>query len=402
MPTFEYTARTGSGQLVSEAINYTDELALRQYLRSSDLFVLEVREKKVRRAAKATGRVGLGDIILFTRHLRTMIMAGMPLLSALEALMEQSASARLTQVLENVTKGVATGKSLATSMGQYPTVFPELLVTMTHAGEESGRLPDTLKEASRQLELQMEIRQKLISAMMYPAFTLVATVLTVTAMLVFIVPVFAKIYHDLKAPLPAITQLLIQISDVLVHQGWIVLLILIAALAFLRRYYKTPEGRLHIDGIKLKIPMAGNLFRKSASANLTSSLAGLLDSGVPLIQALQTASRVCGNEVMAEAARSAAHNLALGRRLSAEMERSGHFPLMVVRMVGMAEEVGAMPEVLRQVAAGYIEEVEYAIRRVMTIIEPIMVLCVGAIVGFVLVAMYYPIFNMGNVFLSGA
>jgi len=402
MPTFEYTARTGSGQLVSEAINYTDELALRQYLRSSDLYVLEVREKKVRRAAKATGRVGLGDIILFTRHLRTMIMAGMPLLSALEALMEQSASARLTQVLENVTKGVATGKSLATSMGQYPTVFPELLVTMTHAGEESGRLPDTLKEASRQLEMQMEIRQKLISAMMYPAFTLTATVLTVTAMLVFIVPVFAKIYRDLKAPLPAITQLLIQISDILVHQGWIVLLIGIAGLAFLRRYYRTPEGRLHIDGIKLKIPMVGNLVRKSSSANLTSSLAGLLDSGVPLINALQTASRVCGNEVMAEAARSAAHNLALGRRLSSELERSGHFPQMVVRMIAMAEEVGAMPEVLRQVAAGYIEEVEYAIRRVMTIIEPIMVLCVGAIVGFVLVAMYYPIFNMGNVFLSGA
>ena len=402
MPTFEYTARTGSGQLVSEAINYTDELALRQYLRSSDLYVLEVREKKVRRAAKATGRVGLGDIILFTRHLRTMIMAGMPLLSALEALMEQSASARLTQVLENVTKGVATGKSLATSMGQYPTVFPELLVTMTHAGEESGRLPDTLKEASRQLEMQMEIRQKLISAMMYPAFTLTATVLTVTAMLVFIVPVFAKIYRDLKAPLPAITQLLIQISDILVHQGWIVLLIVIAGLAFLRRYYRTPEGRLHIDGIKLKIPMVGNLVRKSSSANLTSSLAGLLDSGVPLINALQTASRVCGNEVMAEAARSAAHNLALGRRLSSELERSGHFPQMVVRMIAMAEEVGAMPEVLRQVAAGYIEEVEYAIRRVMTIIEPIMVLCVGAIVGFVLVAMYYPIFNMGNVFLSGA
>jgi len=273
MPTFEYTARTGSGQLVSEAINYTDELALRQYLRSSDLFVLEVREKKVRRAAKAGGRVGLGDIILFTRHLRTMIMAGMPLLSALEALMEQSASARLTQVLENVTKGVATGKSLATSMGQYPTVFPELLVTMTHAGEESGRLPDTLKEASRQLEMQMEIRQKLISAMMYPAFTLTATILTVTAMLVFIVPVFAKIYRDLKAPLPAITQLLIQISDILVHQGWIVLLIVIAGLAFLRRYYRTPEGRLHIDGIKLKIPMVGNLVRKSSSANLTSSLA---------------------------------------------------------------------------------------------------------------------------------
>lgn len=402
MPTFEYTARTAGGQLVTEAINYSDELSLRQYLRSNDLYVLEIREKRTRTGAKGRGRVGLGDIILFTRHLRTMIMAGMPLISALEALAEQTGSARLAEVLTNVTKSVAGGKSLAASMAQYPTVFPELLITMTQAGEEGGRLPDTLREASRQLELQMEIRQKLISAMMYPAFTLTATVLTVTAMMLFIVPVFAKIYHDLKAPLPAITQLLIRISDALIHQGWIFLLILIAGIAFLRRYYKTPEGRLKIDAFKLRIPVVGNLVRKSASANLTSSLAGLLDSGVPLIQALQTASRVCGNEVMAEAARSAAHNLALGRKLSSELDKSGQFPPMVVRMIAMAEEVGAMPEVLRQVAAGYIEEVEYAIRRVMTIIEPIMVLCVGGIVGFVLVAMYYPIFNMGNVFLSGA
>lgn len=401
MPTFEYTARNTAGQLVSDAITYSDEVALRQYLRSNDLYVLEVREKRQKRTGTKRG-VGLADIILFTRHLRTMLMAGMPLLNALEALAEQSGSARLSEVIDSVARSVATGKPLATAMGQYPTVFPELLITMTHAGEESGRLPDTLQEASRQLELQMEIRQKLISAMMYPAFTLFATVLTVTAMLVFIVPVFANIYRELKAPLPAITQLLINISDILVHQGWIVLLILIAAGAFLRRYYKTPEGRVHIDSIKLKVPMVGNLVRKSSSANLTSALAGLLDSGVPLIQALQTASRVCGNEVMAEAARSAAHNLALGRKLSSELERSGHFPPMVCRMVAMAEEVGAMPEVLRQVAAGYIEEVEYAIRRVMTIIEPIMVLTVGAIVGFVLVAMYYPIFNMGNVFLSGA
>ncbi|NLI01569.1 MAG: type II secretion system F family protein [Chthonomonadales bacterium] len=401
MPTFEYTARNTAGQLVSDAITYSDEVALRQYLRSNDLYVLEVREKRQKRTGTKRS-VGLADIILFTRHLRTMLMAGMPLLNALEALAEQSGSARLSEVIDSVARSVATGKPLATAMGQYPTVFPELLITMTHAGEESGRLPDTLQEASRQLELQMEIRQKLISAMMYPAFTLFATVLTVTAMLVFIVPVFANIYRELKAPLPAITQLLINISDILVHQGWIVLLILIAAGAFLRRYYKTPEGRVHIDSIKLKVPMVGNLVRKSSSANLTSALAGLLDSGVPLIQALQTASRVCGNEVMAEAARSAAHNLALGRKLSSELERSGHFPPMVCRMVAMAEEVGAMPEVLRQVAAGYIEEVEYAIRRVMTIIEPIMVLTVGAIVGFVLVAMYYPIFNMGNVFLSGA
>ncbi len=170
----------------------------------------------------------------------------------------------------------------------------------------------------------------------------------------------------------------------------------------LRRYYRAPEGRLQIDRLKLKIPLLGNLFRKSAAANLTGSLAGLIDGGLPIIQALQTASKVCGNELMARAVRTAAENVTIGRRLSDELERSDQFPLMVVRMISIAEDVGTPPEVLRQISASYIEEVEYTIRRVMGLIEPIVVLCVGGIVGFVLVALYYPIFNLGNVFLSGA
>jgi type IV pilus assembly protein PilC len=284
----------------------------------------------------------------------------------------------------------------------YPTVFPETLVTLVRAGEEGGRLPEALQEASRQLELQMEVRQKLISALMYPSFTLLATFGTVGVMMVFIVPVFKKIYEDLHATLPPITMTLVWLSDLIVHQGWIVILILVTAIVVLRRYYKTPEGRMQIDAFKLKIPLMGNLFRKSASANLTGSLAGLLESGLPLIQALQTSARACGNEVMAEAARTAARNVTLGRRLSDELEKSEQFPIMVVRMISIAEDVGTLPAVLREISSSYIEEVEYAIRRIMTVIEPIMILCVGGIVGFVLVALYYPIFNLGNVFLEGA
>jgi type IV pilus assembly protein PilC len=402
MPTYEYVARTPSGQLVSEAIKFADELSLRRYLRSNDLFVVEVREITAARPGRRGRKIRLNDIILFTRHLRTMLLAGVPLLQGLETLGEQTESAGLAEVLAEVTRQVASGKTLGECMEQFPNVFPEILRTMTVAGQKSGRLPETLQEASRQLELQMEVRQKLISALMYPSFTLCAAVLTVGVMLVFIVPVFANIYKELKAPLPAVTQLLIRISDVVVHQGWIVLLVIIAAIAFFRRYYKTPEGRLHIDRLKLKMPLFGDLMRKSASANLMSSLAGLLESGVQLLEALQTASRACGNEVLAVAVRRAAENVAMGRKLSSELEKSGEFPPMVSKMISVAEETGVLPEVLRQVAMGYMEEVEYSIRRVLTVIEPIMVVLVGGIVGFVLIAMYYPIFNMGNVFLAGA
>lgn len=401
MPIYQYTARNEDGNLVSETVAFRDELALRHHLRKNSLFVLQVAERRRSRLQIRRG-VRLGDLVIMTRQLRTMVQAGMPLITGLEALAEQSLNPTLTTTLEQVARAVGAGKPLHATLAEYPNIFPEMLVMLIRSGEESGRLPESLLEASRQLELQMEVRQKVISALIYPCFTLLATFGTVAVMLIWIVPVFAQIYKELHATLPPPTLFLIWLSDVLIHQAWIVLLVLIAVFIALRRYYKTPDGRLRIDRIKLKIPLFGVLFRKSASANLTGSLAGLLDSGVPLIQALQTCARVCGNEVLAGAARTAAHNVTLGRRLSDELERSEQFPLMVSRMIAMAEEVGTLPEVLRQIAAGYIEEVEYTIRRIMGLIEPIMVLCVGGIVGFVLVSLYYPIFNLGNVFLAGA
>src|SRR4029079_9011261 len=174
----------------------------------------------------------------------------------------------------------------------------------------------------------MEIRQKLISALMYPAFTLLATMGTLTAMILWIVPVFAGIYKDLHATLPPPTLFLVWLSETLASSAWIALLVLIASVVALRRYYLTPDGRLRIDAVKLKIPLFGNLFRKSASANLTGSLAGLLDSGLPLIQALQCSARVCGNTVLAQSVITAAENVTVGRRLSDELERSQQFPLM--------------------------------------------------------------------------
>jgi type IV pilus assembly protein PilC len=401
VPVYQYTARNDEGHLVSETIAFRDELALRHHLRKNNLFVLKIAERRRMRIGFRRG-VRLGDLVIMARQLRTMIHAGMPLVTGLEALAEQATNPRLAEVLTEIGQSVASGRSLGSVMADYPTIFPELLVTLVRSGEEGGRLPESLQEASRQLELQMEVRQKLISALIYPAFTLLATMVTLTAMMVWIVPVFAEIYKDLHATLPAPTLFLVWLSDVLVHDSWIVLLILIAAFVALRRFYRTPEGRLKIDGFKLKIPLFGGLFRKSASANLTGSLSGLLDSGVPLIQALQIGANVCGNAVMAVAIRRAAHNVSLGRRLSDEIELSDQFPLMVYRMIGVAEDVGSLPEVLRQISASYIEEVEYTIRRIMTVIEPIMVLCVGGIVGFVLVCLYYPIFNLGNVFLAGA
>ena len=402
MPLYIYRARNEAGQLVAETVAFRDETSLRQHLRKNGLYVLDVAERRSGFRLNIAKKVRLGDLIVMCRQLRTMINTGMPLVSGLEALAEQSTNPKLSEVLTEVARSVSTGRTMAASLQDYPNIFPEMFVMLVKAGEEGGRLPETLLELSRQLELQMEIRQKLISALIYPAFTILATAGTLAAMLIWIVPVFKGIYEELNATLPPITNLLVSISDAIVNFGWIFALVFATLLVATRRWYKTPEGRLRLDEFKLKIPLLGNLYRKSASANLTGTLAGLLDSGVPLIAALQTSSRVCGNEIMAESARTAARNVTVGKRLSDELEMSEQFPTMVVRMIAIAETSGNLPEVLRQISQSYIEEVEYAVRRIMTVIEPVMVLAVGGVVGFVLVALYYPIFNIGNVFLAGA
>jgi type IV pilus assembly protein PilC len=403
MPVYEYTARDTEGQLISETIAYRDEPSLRSYLRKNELYVLEVAEK--RRSLQIPGLrrgVGLKDWVITTRQLRTMIKAGMPLVTGLEALADQASNPRLAQMLTEVARTVAHGATLADTLAQYPRLVPPILITLVRSGEVGGRLPEALHEASRQFELQMETRQKLISASIYPAFTLLATFGTLTAMMLWIVPVFAQIYSELHAPLPAITLLLIAISNAMVNYSWIFALCLVVVLVALFRYYRTPEGKLRIDGLKLKLPLFGGLYRKAASAGLTGSLAGLLDSGLPLLQALQAAADVSGNAVIGQAVHGTAANITLGRRFSDELERTGYFPIMVVRMVAIAEEVGTLPDVLREITLAYNEEVEYTIKRIVSLVEPMMVIVVGGIVGFMLVALYYPIFMLGQVFLNGA
>lgn len=401
MPIFHYTARNESGLLVNETVAFNSEIALREYLRQNNLYVVGVEERR-RGGLRFRRGVGLGDLIIMTRQLRTMINAGMPLVTGLEALSEQTPNARLSELLQEIGRSVGHGVSLATTLAQYPQVFPEMLVALVRAGEEGGRLPETLKEAARQLELKMEIRQKVITAMIYPAFTLVATVGAVIFMLLWIVPTFAKIYADLKATLPPITLSVVWASDALTSYWWVVLATLGTLVFLLRRYYATPEGRLRLDGWRLKVPIFGPLFLKSATANLTGSLAGLVDSGVPLIRALETAAGACGNAVLAEAVLSASRNVVLGRRLSDELEQSGHFPIMVTRMIAVSEDVGTLPMVLREIAESYIEEVEYTLRRLMSLMEPMMIAVIGFIVGYILLAIYFPIFMIGQVFEKGA
>jgi type IV pilus assembly protein PilC len=397
MPVFSYRARDAQGQLIQESISFESEPSLREHLRARSLYVIDVRED---RGGRSRRRVRLGDLIITVRQLRTMLNAGLPLVQGLDALAEQSTDPTLREVLRQAARSVRHGSTIGDALAEHEWVFPPLLVALVRSGEVGGRLPEALKEAARQLELEMEVRQKVVNALAYPLFTLGATILTVLFMLVFVVPVFEKIYKDLKAPLPAVTQLLVTIAYILIHYGWLVVIATgFGVYAFLR-YARSTPGRRRIDGIKLRLPLFGPLFLKSAAANFTGCLAGLLESGLPLSRALQAAADVCGNAIIGDLARDAANRVTTGRTLSLALDETGVLPPLVVKMVAVGEQVGTLPHVLREINSSYVVDVDYTMRRLLGLIEPIMVLFVALIVGFVLMALYYPIFNLGNVFLG--
>jgi type IV pilus assembly protein PilC len=397
MPVFTYQARDPRGQLITETLTSDDELSLREQLRRSDLFVVDVKVVRIRKRRSLFGSgVSLMELAMIARQLRTVINAGVPLVSGLHALADQAPSPLLSEVLTEVARIVSQGVPVAEAMERYPKVFPPLLISLIRTGEEGGRLPETLLEATRQFDQQIEIRQRMLNALVYPAFTLVVTVVGVLFMLLFVVPVFDKIYTDMNAELPWMTRSLVDLSQLLVRFGWLLAIAVVAAGVLLGRYFKTAEGKVRLDGWKLRLPLFGDLFLKAGSASLVGVLAGLTESGVPVVQALYTASGVCGNEVLAVAARTAASNVEQGRRLSSELQATERFPIMVVRMVAIAEEVGTLPMVLRELAASYNSEVEYAVRRILGLIEPAMVLMIGLVVGYVLIALYFPIFQMST------
>lgn len=398
MARFWFSARDGDGRLIEDVLVARDVPEMRSRLRRDGLFLVSFGEDRAKRTG--SGRAKVPEILVLVRQLRTMIQAGMPLVAGLDMLSTQSPNPAVRSVVGEIARSVGNGRTLAESMADHPGFFPEILLTLVRSGEDGGRLPDSLGEAAHQIELSLQIRQKVVNASIYPLFTLGATFAVLTAMLIWIVPVFSGIYKELGSELPGPTQVLVVLSG-LVRGYFLLCSGVVAAVVFgVRRYGSTSEGRLRFDGWKLRVPLLSELILKAAVAGLAGSLSGLLESGVPLIQALRSASGVCGNQVLAQVVLEASDGIAQGRRLSDELARSQRFPRMLVGMIGIAEEVGTMPEVLRQLSESYHEEVELTLRRVVALMEPAMILFAGGVVGFVLVALYFPIFMLPNAFLS--
>jgi type IV pilus assembly protein PilC len=285
-------------------------------------------------------------------------------------------------------------------MAKYPKVFNKLIVAFVESGEATGNLDGTLEAAAVQLNREDNLRRKVKAATTYPKIVVAACIGTIAMMLLFVVPVFAQVYKQLKSELPAPTKLLIFLSDVGLTYGWLLLFPIAAGVYGFRRYRDTPKGKRNLDTLSLKIPILGVVFRKIAIARFVQTLASALASGVPILQALTIASNTAGNAVIQDAVTEASNKIREGASIAIELEKTGEFPMMVTRMLAAGESSGNLDTMLEEVNRYYERDVEYAVENLTKMIEPAMTVLVGGIVLLILLALYMPVFSLGKAFLG--
>ncbi len=341
-------------------------------------------------------RVTLKDILVFTRQLYAMVHAGIPIVAALKVIKEQISNKRLKKITEDLASHIEEGGRFSTALSKYKNVFGDLYISMIKAAEESGTLEEVLKRLSDYLEKIEKLRGKIRSALFYPVFVLIITAIIVGGILAFVVPTFKTLYEDLGGELPALTQLVIEASNFLrEYIGWIVLgfVITVVLLVQLR---KTKQVRYMTDSFILRFPIFGELILKSNIASFSRTLSSMIGSGLNILDALSIAGETANNEVLRKAINGVKEQVEKGVSISVALSRYRVFPPMLINMVAIGEEAGTLDEMLTKVADFYEEEVDRTVDALTSLIEPMMMVFIGGVIGFIIIAMYLPIFKMGE------
>jgi type IV pilus assembly protein PilC len=403
MPTFSYTARDRSGTSSNGVIAARDATEVREVLRNKELFVTTLREQAGPAAPGASfqffksKKVKLKELVVMSRQMATLVRAGISIVECLHAVGAQTENATLKQAINEIRLDVLTGSTLTDAMRKHSRILNEMYVSLVQAGETGGVLERTLEIAATQFDQEAELREKVAAAFVYPMVVLVASVGVVFFMLVFIVPVFAKVYDQFHAVLPPVTLALVFLSNCILHYWWIVMAAGYGAAFGIKKYIQTPAGRTMFDKLMLKIPLLGPLNRKIAVARFTQTFAGAIKAGVPILRALAISAQTSGNVVIMEAIRKVANFVKEGSTLTVPLEQTGQFPPMVTRMIAAGEQSGNLDTMLEEVTHFYNRDIEYTVNKLTKILEPAMTVVVGGIVLFVLLALYMPIFNLTNV-----
>jgi type IV pilus assembly protein PilC len=398
--TFEYSVRDRRGELVNGKLEAPSEGALMARLRTMGYTPVSVREANagMRRELTLPGgnKIGLKALAVMSRQFATMINSGLSLLRAIAILAEQTDCKPLAKVLGEVRADVETGTSLSTAMAKHPRAFPPLMANMIRAGEVGGFLDSVLLQVAANYEAEVKLRSKIKSAMTYPVVVFVIALLAVIGMLLFIVPVFTKMFSQLGGTLPLPTRVLVALSTGLRYGGPVLLVLGIAGWIGWGKVKHTERVRNVLDPFKLKIPVFGNLSRKVALSRFSRNLGTMLSSGVPILQSLDIVGSTSGNVVLQRAARDVEDSVRRGMSLSGPLAEHPVFPPMVVQMLAVGEDTGAMDTMLEKIAEFYDQEVEATADALTSLIEPLMIAALGGIVGAMIVALYMPIFGVFN------
>ena len=397
MPLFEYTARNLKGDLVKDQVDLPTKDDVVAHLRKNRLVVVQVRQApRAVSMPRLGGGVKTRDVVVFTRQFATMINAGLPLVQALDILAQQTENKTLAGVTRQVVYDVESGQTLADALRKHPKAFSDLYVNMVAAGEAGGILDTILQRLAQFLEKNDAIIRKVKGAMVYPAVIMTVAVVAVAVLLIFVIPTFQNMFASVNLDLPLPTRIVIGMSNVLKGYWWAIIGVIGISVFALTRYYKTAAGRLQIDALMLRFPVLGDLLRKSAVSRFTRTLGTLISSGVSILDGLEITARTAGNMVIHNAVMESRQSIAGGDTISAPLQRSKVFPPMVISMIAVGEQTGGLDEMLSKIADFYDEEVDAAVGTLLSLMEPIMIVVLGVVVGGMVVAMYLPIFDMVN------
>ncbi len=405
MATFTYRARTKSGRIVSDIIESDNRTSVISKIQQMDYFPIEVVEKgeratgfsiKKKISLSRSRRIKSKDIVLFTRQLSNLINAGMPLLKALTVLARQTENGNLAGVIRSLKSDVQDGKAFSDALAKHPQLFPKLYLGMIKAGEAGGVIEVILNRLADFSEKQQALKDRVKSALAYPVVMLLVGAGTIVFLMAFVIPRFVTMFQDIGQTLPLPTRMLITASDILKGYWWFYLPVLLLAVFIVRQYAKKDEGKMFFDRVKLKLPLLGKMLRKVAIANFTRTLGTLIENGVPILTGLTMTKDTIGNEVIARELVTIHANVKDGDSLARPLARSKEFPPIIADMVAIGEETGKIEDTLVRVADFYDAEIENTIKTLTSLLEPIVILIMGVVVGFIVLAMLLPVFQISS------
>lgn len=401
MATFTWTGRNKQGSLQKGQINAKNREEVIGILRKQNILLTSIQQQKSGILQMEIPGLGGGvsdkDIVVFTRQFATMIDAGLPLVQCLEILGSQTDNKTLSKTIEEVRQDVEGGSTYADALRKHPKVFDELYVSMVSAGEAGGILDTILSRLAKHIEKTMKLKKQIKSAMFYPATIMGVAIVVISVLMVWVIPTFAAMFVDFGGTLPTPTLIVIAASEFMQSNIlWIIGGIIGVVFGF-KQLYKNEKGRRFIDGIALKSPVFGDIIRKAAVAKFTRTLGTLISSGVPILDGLGTIAKTSGNKVIEDAILVARQSISEGKTVAEPLEKTKVFPPMVVQMIAVGEATGALDAMLAKIADFYDDEVDSAVATLTSLLEPMMMVFLGVVIGFIVIAMYLPIFEMASI-----